>query len=189
MPLGNADMNRSSKAWDAIAIAALGTELQASFSTLSPGWSLALDVPGQLGCFVHTKSRTLASSQPSSEVQSFLFGRMPAHSRLAHKECSRQHAQRTYNLCHRTADASNSWGALPLQGLFPTALCAMYCAIAPERKLAAGIASTHHRKDQCVAGLRVLSSLRVESLHTGVINSHHCKDQCIAGRAAFQVCL
>ena len=28
MPLGNADMNRSSKAWDAIAIAALGTELQ-----------------------------------------------------------------------------------------------------------------------------------------------------------------
>jgi hypothetical protein len=57
---------------------------------------------------------------------------------------------------HKTAA-----NALLLQGLFPTALCAMYCAIDPERKLAAGIASSHHRKDQCVAGSGVLPCLPV----------------------------
>lgn len=32
VPLGNADINKTSKAWDAIAVAALGTELQVGFT-------------------------------------------------------------------------------------------------------------------------------------------------------------
>jgi hypothetical protein len=53
MPLGNADMNRSSKAWDAIAIAALGTELQARRShcrclvSSSVSWQLVLSAHGK----------------------------------------------------------------------------------------------------------------------------------------------
>jgi hypothetical protein len=45
MPLGNADMDRSSKAWDAIAIAALGTELQ----VLRPNFTVAVAVASIAG--------------------------------------------------------------------------------------------------------------------------------------------